>query len=59
MGKTFDPAHPHGTTLLARDTPENRKVWTPEEIGEIDVDPDVCAADEGTGEERCPHYHYT
>lgn len=49
MAKKKD--HPFGTTLLARDTEANRRVWKPEEIGVIPIDPNQCA-DGGS----CPHY---
>ena len=44
--------HPYGTTLLARDKPENRRQWGADHIGYVDVEPSEC--DPTTG--RCPHY---
>jgi hypothetical protein len=47
--------HPHGTTLLIRDTKSNRKIWGANAtFGYIDVAPTVC-----TAHGECPHYHYT
>lgn len=45
--------HPYGTSLLSRDTPENRKQWGPDGIGRVDVAPTVCTADG-----KCPYYNY-
>lgn len=50
----FHQEHPHGITLLSRDTPENRKLFPDGPFGYIDVEEHSCAV---TGE--CPHYHYT
>ena len=47
-------AHPHGTTLLSRDTPENRERWGPGGIGYVDVSPEVCPSGG-----PCPHYRHT
>ena len=44
--------HPYGTTLLARDKPENRRQWGADHIGYVDVEASEC--DPTTG--RCPHY---
>jgi Glycosyltransferase (GlcNAc) len=47
--------HPYGTTLLARDTAANRKVWKPHEIGEIDIDPKILC-DSSNPHRQCPPY---
>ena len=41
--------HPYGTTLLARDTPENRKIWG-NDVGTIDVASTIC-----TDNGDCPY----
>jgi len=43
---------PYGTTLLGRDSPQNRKLFPDGPFGTIDVAASECALD------RCPHYHY-
>ena len=50
----FRKKHPHGTCLLARDTPANRKLFPDGPFGDPDVDPNICPSPD-----QCPHYHYT
>ena len=50
----FLQQHPHGTTLLSRDKPENLRQWGPDGIGYIDVAETICTVDDG----GCPYYHY-
>jgi len=45
--------HPYGTTLLAKDTPENRALFGDDGVGTIEVADSVCTADG-----QCPHYSY-
>ena len=51
--EAYKAKHPYGTTLLSRDTPENRELWGPEGVGYADVAPTVCTEDH-----QCPFYHY-
>jgi hypothetical protein len=44
---------PSGTTLLCRDTPENRALWGPNRVGSVDVAETVC-----TVNGHCPFYSY-
>jgi len=46
--------HPHGTCLLARDTPQNRNLFPDGPFGEPDVAGTICPSPD-----QCPHYHYT
>ena len=50
----FNPKHPLGVSLLARDTPENRKTWGADGLGYVDIRPSICPDDQ-----HCPHYHHT
>ena len=50
----YQKKHPYGTTLLSRDTPENRAKWGDQgAIGYVDVAPSVCTSDG-----KCPYYRY-
>lgn len=48
---------PYGTSLLARDTPANRKLFPGGPFGKVDVAASVCTPNE-SGADHCPHYHY-
>jgi len=52
--EAFRKDHPRGTSLLLRDTPENRNVFPDGPFGVVDVEENACAV---SGE--CPHYEYT
>lgn len=45
----FQDEHPFGTSLLSRDTPQNREKWGSSGIGYVDINPNICS-------DRCPHY---
>jgi hypothetical protein len=49
---TFAEDHPNGKTLMARDSPQNRKLFPDGPFGYLDVADSIC---DGT---VCPHYHY-
>ena len=57
----FQKEHPHGVTLLARDTPPNRKLFPDGPFGTIDVEESECLTinkDDGSSSSReCPHYN--
>jgi hypothetical protein len=53
--KHFNPEHPLGVSLLARDTPENRATWGADGLGYVDILPSDCNATTN----KCPYYHYT
>jgi len=46
--------HPHGSCLLARDTPSNRRLFPKGPFGEPDIAETICPSPD-----KCPHYHYT
>jgi hypothetical protein len=48
-----DPDHKYGTTLVARDTEANRKLFPAGPFGYVPVAASVCDGD------QCPHYHTT
>ena len=45
--------HPNGTCLLARDNPNNHRLFPNGPFGEVDIDSTVCPSPD-----KCPHYHY-
>ena len=54
----FKKDHPRGTSLLARDTPENRKLFPHGPFGNADIAESECFEDEVTGDKKCPFYNY-
>lgn len=48
------PNEPYGSCLLARDTPENRKLFPHGPFGKVPVAETICPSPD-----VCPHYHYT